>query len=98
MIQQHLQMVFGISGNGNYVGVTTPGYFEVDLGQSYAASSIDEVVVWFRNGQKNLYPAEGYDIQFGDTTFKTVASVTEYPEGASESQADGAQYMVAQGS
>ena len=81
--------------NGNYVGVTTPGYFEVDLGQSYAASSIDEVVVWFRNGQKDLYPAEGYDIQFGDTTFKTVASVTEYPEGASESQADGAQYMVA---
>ena len=81
--------------NGNYVGVTTPGYFEVDLGQSYAASSIDEVVVWFRNGQGDLYPANGFDIQFGDTTFKTVASVTEYPAGASTDQKDGSQYMVA---
>ena len=81
--------------NGNYVGVKTPGYFEVDLGQSYAASSIDEVVVWFRNGQAELYPANGFDIQFGDTTFKTVASVTEYPAGASTDQKDGSQYMVA---
>ena len=81
--------------NGNYVGVTTPGYFEVDLGESYAASSIDEVVVWFRNGQGELYPANGFDIQFGDTIFKTVASVTEYPAGASIDQKDGSQYMVA---
>ena len=81
--------------NGNYVGVTTPGYFEIDLGESYAASSIDEVVVWFRNGQGDLYPANGFDIQFGDTTFKTVASVTEYPVGASIDQKDGSQYMVA---
>ena len=81
--------------NGNYVGVTTPGYFEIDLGESYAASSIDEVVVWFRNGQGELYPSNGFDIQFGDTTFKTVASVTEYPAGASTDQKDGSQYMVA---
>ena len=81
--------------NGNYVGVTTPGYFEVDLGESYAASSIDEVVVWFRNGRGELYPANGFDIQFGDTIFKTVASVTEYPAGASIDQKDGSQYMVA---
>ena len=81
--------------NGNYVGVTTPGYFEIDLGESYAASSIDEVVVWFRNGQGELYPSNGFDIQFGDTTFKMVASVTEYPAGASTDQKDGSQYMVA---
>ena len=81
--------------NGNYVGVTTPGYFEVELGESYAASSIDEVVVWFRNGRGELYPANGFDIQFGDTIFKTVASVTEYPAGASIDQKDGSQYMVA---
>ena len=81
--------------NGNYVGVTTPGYFEVDLVESYAASSIDEVVVWFRNGRGELYPANGFDIQFGDTIFKTVASVTEYPAGASIDQKDGSQYMVA---
>ncbi len=79
----------------NYVGATTPGYFEVDLGQEYAASSIDQVVVWFRNGDANLYPTDGYKIQFGNLVFDTVAEVKDYPEGKDTTQTDGAQYMVA---
>ena len=81
--------------NGNYEGINTPGYFEVDLGQEYAASSIDQVVVWFRNGSNNLYPSNGFDIQFGNLVFDTVSKVTKMPAGADGAQADGSQYMVA---
>ncbi len=81
--------------NGNYEGIHTPGYFEVDLGQEYAASSIDQVVVWFRNGSNNLYPSNGFDIQFGNLVFDTVSKVTKMPAGADGTQADGSQYMVA---
>ena len=81
--------------NGNYEGIHTPGYFEVDLGQEYAASSIDQVVVWFRNGSNNLYPSNGFDIQFGNLVFDIVSKVTKMPAGADGTQADGSQYMVA---
>lgn len=81
--------------NGNYEGINTPGYFEVDLGQEYAASSIDQVVIWFRNGSNNLYPTSGFDIQFGNLVFDTVSKVTKMPAGADDTQADGSQYMVA---
>lgn len=81
---------------GNYVGINTPGYFEIDLGQIYEASSIDQVVVWFRNGDANLYPKNGFEVQFGDTVFSKVAEMTaeEYPEEKEGAQSDGSQYMV----
>ncbi len=77
----------------SYVGTYTPGYIEVDLGKVYAASSIDQVVVWFRNGSADLYPASGYKIQFGDVAFNTVATVTGLT-GGSTAWEDGNQYMV----
>ena len=78
----------------SYVGVATPGYFEVDLGQEYAASSIDQVVVWFRNGNESLYPKNGFRVQFGNLIYSDAAKLTTYPTGGSTSQADGEQFMV----
>ena len=85
----------------NYGGITVEngntGYFDVDLGQSYSAASIDAVVVWWRTGDTNFYPASGYKIQFSSgAAYTTVAEATadSFPEDRNTAWADGAQMMV----
>lgn len=89
----------------NYGAITVDGaeyktgYFEVSLGDTYSAASIDQVVVWWRTGEGNFYP-KNYYIQFGvDGSFRTVSSVAgdDYTTPTSTSwpyEADG-EYMVA---
>ena len=88
-------------GNKNYGAITVEngktGYFDVDLGQTYSAESIDAVVIWWRSGDSHFYPKNGYSIQFGvNGVYDTVAKTTsdDYPEERANGYADGDQMMV----
>lgn len=76
---------------------TNTGYYDIDLEKTYAANSIDEVVVWWRTGDANFYPNNGYKIQFSTgNVFTTVAEVKkeDYPETTGTAWEDGNQYMI----
>ena len=88
-------------GNKNYGAITVEngktGYFDVDLGKTYSAESIDAVVIWWRSGDSHFYPKNGYSIQFGvNGVYDTVAKTTsdDYPEERANGYADGDQMMV----
>ena len=62
-------------------GNNPTGSFDIALDKAYDASSIDQIVVYWRTGDANFYP-QSYKVQFGyEGKYRTVATVTnaEYP-------------------
>ena len=65
-----------VDGGNNYSGA-----FDIALDKVYDASTIDQVVVYWRTAENKFYP-QSYKVQFGyQGTYKTVRAVTsaEYP-------------------
>lgn len=71
----------GTNGGNEYAATTfnTKGtYFEIDLGDTYDASTIDQLVVRYKEKNDGDVPVKGYEVQFSAngfhfTTVKTVA-------------------------
>ena len=58
------------------------GTFDIALDKDYDASTIDQVVVYWRTADKQFYPEDGYKVQFGyKGKFTTVDTVikSDYP-------------------
>lgn len=74
-----------INNHENYVGIhvdgerNNTGYYQINLLNPVSVKSIDEIIVWYRDGRNNLCPIDiGYTIQYSEDgenfyTVKTVA-------------------------
>lgn len=74
-----------IHNHDNYVGIhvdgahNNTGYYQINLNEPISTGSIDEIVVWYRDGRNNLAPIDiGYTIQYSNDgeSFHTVKTVT----------------------
>ena len=81
-----------VDGGNNYLGS-----FDIALDKVYDASTIDQVVVYWRTADNKFYP-QNYKVQFGyQGTYKTVHTVTsaEYPtEGTSGGWNNNGRFVV----
>lgn len=74
-----------INNHESYLGINVnegsnnTGYFQINLDNAVSAKSIDEIIVWYRDGRANLCPTDiGYTIQYSEDgeNFYTVKTVT----------------------
>lgn len=92
-----------INNHDNYVGIhvdgdhNNTGYYQINLKEAANAKSIDEIVVWYRDGRANLCPANiGYTIQYSEDgeNFHTVKTVTPQEMPTENKEQDSAAYVT----
>lgn len=92
-----------INNHDNYVGIhvdgdhNNTGYYQINLNETVNAKSIDEIVVWYRDGRANLCPTNiGYTIQYSEDgeTFHTVKTVTPQEMPTENKEQDSAAYVT----
>ena len=92
-----------INNHDNYVGIhvdgdhNNTGYYQINLNEAVNAKSIDEIVVWYRDGRANLCPTNiGYTIQYSEDgeTFHTVKTVTPQEMPTENKEQDSAAYVT----